>query len=87
MDWKEFLKPDWRKIIVFILSLNFLLIPYTCHVAKGGCDDFYLIAGWLFILISISFIPQIIIPLIIFDYFLSCFIIWIYDKYKKKRIR
>jgi hypothetical protein len=102
MTLKQFLKPDWRKIVIFVvLIIIFSLIiwffptynifascfpcgdcginrgfPLTFHVSHpaGKCEtEFY--TSYLII--------DIIVDVMI-TYFLSCLIVWIYDKVKKK---
>jgi hypothetical protein len=123
MNWKKFLKPDWGKILVFViiflivflygLSLSNLYpcaIP-TCPSSQWirlpwnhGCEKCYLtisdyINGIIYYLAFptnlIDYIftkPQnflISIFLIIIQFFyyyiLSCFIVWVYDKFRKKK--
>jgi len=99
MSWKEFLKPDWRKIVITLalIGLSFLYIyePLIAdaYEAYRGLPLFY----WKYFvgagpLIEGMEVPEpvteflyfnLIIDLI-FWYLLSCLIIWIYDKVKKK---
>jgi len=88
MDWKQFLKPDWRKIVLFLVLLNFVPMPLVCYYALGGCGEMFIVAGFIFFL-TVLMTPLIMIviaiPLIILSYLLSCLIIWIYDKFKGKK--
>lgn len=99
---KQFLKPDWRKIIIFIIVSVVLFLPlliwqkwkseltsigfpipfYSCHITGFyGFQPFVgTVARGPYCFFSGS---ALIIDLIIW-YFLSCFIIWIYDKLRKK---
>jgi len=91
MKWKEFLKPDSRKVVIFVILLimEILLssqIGYIC--SEEGCytTSFPLIS---FILLNILFPTlTITVPFWILDvfilYLLSCLIVRIYDKLKKK---
>ena len=82
MNWKEFLKPDWRKVIIFIIGEIFILSIY------------YSYANYVMIAISTpiqeTFITWIVpflifvLPVSLIWYLLSCLIIWIYDKRKRK---
>jgi hypothetical protein len=111
---KQFLKPDWRKIVIFviILIIGFLIpiLPAYCDIspfagmcAPGTTCNFKSIG-----LMKISdlfkdygarnycgiitydnnvFYQSIVFIVIdmIFYYLLSCFIVWIYDKFRKKK--
>jgi hypothetical protein len=106
MSWKQFLKPDWRKIIITIIIL-FLTIFYNTRTEilpqpktryyqgfpfewwiyeAGGTVIGYLIFN---IPVELLYSGRIIltgfIADIIFWYLLSCLIVWIYDKVKKKK--
>lgn len=75
MNWKEFLKPDLKKIIL-TLVLFFLFVYYVAQVilcllvAGSPCPDY------LTILIRY-------LPFIIALYLFSCLIIFIYNKIKR----
>jgi hypothetical protein len=91
MNLKKFLKPDWRKILIFLVMvfLTFLtgkvepiyestkfelgyptfLIKWTHRMPPSTSYE------WNFVNLFINAIIW---------YFLSCLIIWIYDKLKKK---
>jgi len=89
MGWMKFLKPDWRKILItialsliLILSFRFSntplqylsislypLIPESCAPGSEICQQTF---NWF------------VIPSWLFMYILSCLIVWIYDKVKKK---
>ena len=125
MNLKQFLKPDKRKFIVFvIISILFLILCYlteelnkeACYSHKGiggavfigGLCDFRLLPPLIFFNPIIGFShyvngaiipkPEIgqpltnLIGLSLFNailtlpyyYLLSCFIVWIYNKFKKK---
>jgi hypothetical protein len=81
MTLKQFLKPNWRKVVVFvIIAIIFSLIDYG-------------VSGELIIPIMGLPLPfyinyELIYPFLIIDlivwYLLSSFIVWIYDKVKKK---
>lgn len=92
MSWKEFLKPDWRKICIWIIiSIIIILTIFVenifFHLRTGKFYGypfpFYATGGvvspkWLAI-----FTPTFWINIFI-AYLLSCLIVWIYDKGKKK---
>ena len=83
MTFKQFLKPDYRKAVItlvfFSIFLLFYNVPVICLLlcylggAAYGCrcvNPYYPI--------EYAFLSFIIF------YLLSCLIIWIYDKLKKK---
>jgi ribose/xylose/arabinose/galactoside ABC-type transport system permease subunit len=101
MKIKQFLKPDWRKIVIFaLLTLFSFLITYgtTFLIYRGfplpysfkmceypiyslpckNCPNDLTCFGEEFHLLFLSF------DIIVF-YLLSCLIVWIYDKVKKKK--
>lgn len=84
MDLKEFLKPDWRKILLFIIIFNFSLGFYYCWFAVGGCRGNFILSGLGLFLNLLSnpfhYKTVFLIPFIIFGYFLSCLIVWVIDK-------
>jgi len=81
MNWKQFLKPDWRKIVLTILLMilptifikGITSILHSCPVGTINCPPLF---DWE------SFVVMFTISLII-TYLLSCLIVWIYDKVKK----
>jgi len=92
MNFKQFLRPDWRKIVIFIvLLLISLVIVYDMPVGElltsfRGLplpvlffynSDWHPIPIW-YVLLLFGLID------LIFWYLLSCLIIWIYGKIKKK---
>lgn len=98
MNWKQFLKPDWKKIVVFILffSLISYISPFLhdyifpcVYVGPDSCmGEFYglpLIFGVR--LLAVFRLDNIIFLItdLIFWYLLSCLIVWIYDKFIKKK--
>jgi hypothetical protein len=96
MNWKKFFKPDWRKIAIFFVlliltifsvqacgqitpafSYNLLFAPfYFYNILNRQYFDFYSNC-------DTSYIPLIFST--IYWYLLSCLIIWIYEKTKKKK--
>jgi len=103
MKLKEFLKPDWRKIVLtiiiiiaWILLLRFIVLKtvvfcYTCPVTclNGNYVNYLIVPGVCNCCVSLlevynNYLWNLIIPFI-FSYFLSCLIIWIYKKVKKKK--
>jgi hypothetical protein len=83
MDWKKFLKPDWRKIVITILLMilptifikAYTTVLHSCPVGMTDCPPLF---DWEL------FLQMIVIALII-TYSISCFLVWIYDKVKKKK--
>jgi len=104
MNWKKFLKPDWRKIILSIIifllgflpriyfplhQLSWVLLGITwwpVYVAQlsGLLKGLYLKPPIFDPIALLIFIVAILITPI-FWYFLSCLIVWIHDKVKKKK--
>lgn len=94
MNWKEFLKPDWRKIVIFVILFVMLIIIANLYPPK-------LIPSWLenlniifyfpdffifeILKLSISTVIFLFILDLIYWYLLSCLIVWVYDKVKKKK--
>ncbi|MBZ9569318.1 hypothetical protein KJA16_00155 [Patescibacteria group bacterium] len=98
MSFKQFLKPDWRKIVLSIIIFLFLFIygiPWCIDPSEEGwlrrpdpeywgCHSewhrqFHFIPDWPIGHLGISFFVSALI-----SYFISCLIIWIYDKIRKK---
>lgn len=84
MNIKQFLKPDWRKIIVLIILSYFVGVimefPLNWQLPGGGG---IFPSGVFWDEASTFKIENLILDLI-FCYFLSCLTILIYDKFKKK---
>jgi len=99
MTLKQFLKPDWRKIVITLalISLSFLYIyepvVLDAYEAYRGLPLFYwkyfvgtglLIEGMKPPEPVTEFLYFNLIINLIFWYLVSCLIVWIYDKVKKK---
>jgi hypothetical protein len=103
MNWKQFLKPDWRKIVIFIVlfilltpfsifnvnlsergfpfSYSYYLAPEDCRGINGNVRciiEPMQIFNWGYFILDV-FIWAII------SYLLSCLIVWIYDKFRKRK--
>jgi len=96
MTIKQFLKPDWRKFVIFLLFFILTYIwVYDCGDINSSisCEAHgFPMTYWSHYTISkiplqaentISYF-ELIADLIIW-YLLSCLVIWIYDKVKKKK--
>ena len=103
MNLKQFLKPEWRKIAIFLIligSTYFLpLIPMSfkcppcppgaiCVPCRPQAFNLMRLPEVLNYIKPVEYgymihYPLLLIELTIF-YLLSCLIIWIYDKLKKK---
>jgi hypothetical protein len=91
---KEFLKPDWRKIvltiIIFLILINVQIFPGKI-ISMPGTE----------VIIYVSLLSELehtyygsykrifesiglIVIFLFISYFLSCLIVWIYDRVKKK---
>jgi len=89
MKWKEFLKPDWRKIVLTVITMIIFFPGYPPYYKGGGFPLNYLSSGSCYagsniVSCAIKETPINLILDIIIWYFLSCLIIWIYNKVKKK---
>jgi len=88
MNLKQFLKPDWRKIVLtIILSLIVYFFLWFNNIAcvremmTGHCMG----ASRKLEDIFIRYLqPQNFLAILILWYLFSCLITWIYDKVKKK---
>jgi len=93
MGLKQFLKPNWEKIVLILILFGIGIVISILSNACIGCYDtilgfplsFYVKKGWPPSEIGKTTfsIPNLIID-IVFWYVLSCLIVWIYKKYKKK---
>jgi len=94
MKWKNFLF-DWRKflILILLLSLGFLLVKISFNTrewtpsgrtgfVRGAPIPFY---GCSFIIreCKISYLNFVLDIIIL--YLISCFLVWIYDKLRRKK--
>ena len=107
MNWKQFLKPDWRKIVITIIILLLWILPnrFIVYTIKAECKmcpdywpdncpggnyvDYLIIPKICSCCVSLSelyndYLWNLFIPLVIF-YLLSCLIVWIYHKLRKKK--
>ncbi|MDI6826077.1 MAG: hypothetical protein QMD36_02685 [Candidatus Aenigmarchaeota archaeon] len=106
MNWKEFLKPDWRKILVFVISIimgivvthpliypeysysfPFLPLPFeTVEIRAVPCPPgaHERIPGVIPDCMESVIILQNILLNLVSYYLISCLIVWIYDKVRKK---
>ena len=94
INLKQFLKPDWRKIV---LTIIFCVIVYlvnpSCQDCSEGLSSARKFPIPFFIIIIVDFISGfrisdfiwlIAIITVFFYYLFSCLIFWIYDKIRKK---
>jgi len=110
MNLKQFLKPDWRKIILlfimwaglwfFIVLLkggiypefHFVYVPaygsVECKMEYYGLPFVTLVTGFTIVHqvdCPIEYYLINIIGNLLTSYFLSCLIVWIYDKFRKRK--
>ena len=100
MNWKKFLEPDFKKLIVFfiiefitivvsvipaipllleaLIPFNFIISSFT-NLTNVNPTDFSSIKYVSIILGLIRFLE------LVWHYVISCFIIWIYSKIRKKK--
>jgi len=82
MKWKDFLEPYWIKIVITVLLMilptifikAYTTVLHSCPVGVIDCPPLF---NWELFL-------QMIVIALILTYLLSCLIVWIYDKVKKK---
>ncbi|OIO45418.1 MAG: hypothetical protein AUJ24_00690 [Parcubacteria group bacterium CG1_02_36_42] len=88
MNLKQFLKPDWRKIAIFII-LSILFLSFRHSISFG--ELIFSVRGLPLPIETSDFSwryghPRLILCLIIdllFWYFISCLILYVYNKLKK----
>jgi hypothetical protein len=97
MNWKQFLKPNWRKIVIFLLPIILTIITLFIEVKGSGWDILVYFpilicgiipgcitsGGELPLVNNALYLLSFVITYIIW-YPISCLIIWIYNKVKKK---
>jgi len=98
MTLKQFLKPDWRKIVIMIILVYLglfslalgvcwgrpcFIIDYLRDSLSGVCPLCIFIVILDFFMVEISDFFGLVLN-VIYWYLLSCLIVWIYDKVKKK---
>jgi len=103
----NFIKPDWRKIIIFIILsffgvlMRYMMIGMACIPGRNilsfisyenisillfPFDLIYFLffsSNGIFCFSELSNLYYLLIFHLIYWYFLSCLIVWIYDKMKK----
>jgi hypothetical protein len=94
MDWKEFLKPDWRRLLIAVVIcgiinglLNCFFVDTDCLSKTavnlvGGPEGFIEGLFDLFLLSDIPIAGKILA--VVISYLLSCLIVYPYEKHKKK---
>ena len=88
VKWEKFLRPDWKKIVLMILIPYFIRVLYVIFSLSKGTHVIYtssfIATNNMPLLILVNeFLGSILISWI-WSYPLSCLIVWIYDKRKKK---
>jgi len=89
VNWKEFLKPDKKKIILMIIFLLATFFFSNVCMGPGGIAYNLILAPFyiynkgtgIYSLCTWNFIPLLLS--FIYWYLLSCLIVWIYKKIKK----
>jgi hypothetical protein len=96
MGWKQFLKPDWRKIVLMLLFFLLGLLNVRSYTS-GSCGVLQVITVWeerglpfTFQVTKLHCSPIIFILIpafldLIFWYLISCLIVWVHDRYRKKK--
>jgi len=98
MDWKEFLKPDWRKILIFVPLVVYALaysnlastIEWFSSVPLSYLSPFlnpfpamYLEFNLFKVSSSLFPIFYLILP-VPYTYFVSCLIVRVYEALRRK---
>jgi hypothetical protein len=93
MNWKQFLKPDLRKIVLFIILMTIgMYLTFTAYVRPpidnpmNVLQPLFDLPSFIVVMMEIDIIPLNYLLSFIYWYLLSCLIVWVYDKYKKKTI-
>lgn len=89
MSWKEFLKPDWKKNMIFIVLVLLTFVPINAiFITSSGTFGTY--HGFPFIfyaagngILKFNYF-HLISDLIIF-YLLSCISVFTYGKFKSRK--
>lgn len=95
MNWKEFIKPDWKKIVIFVvLHVLIIFIIPLAFFTNGYVVSLGDIIPWpLRVILNPALLSYgargmgslLLYPFLwLYWYLLSCLIVWIYDKVKKK---
>ncbi len=94
MNWKELLKPDWRRVLIAFILCGIIYGLLYCFFSEneclsktavnliGGPDAFFESLFDLFLTLEIPITEKILS--IVVSYLLSCSIIYIYDKRNQK---
>jgi len=95
MNLKKFLKPDLRKIAIFGIFIIYLgILALLLFGSSLTGLEWLIIASCILVLpaclsegiyFPVPFYLFIIMLTLVWLYLLSCFIVWIYDKYRKKK--
>jgi predicted neutral ceramidase superfamily lipid hydrolase len=100
MALKQFLKPNWRKVVIFLLMsliMSFTLLFFIgCGPRRGtlGTLCVYSITDYLTVIVASPLVIllnyflgvfHVFVLSFIYWYLLSCLIIWIYDKFRGKK--
>ena len=87
---KEFLKPDWRKLIITFLLL---LIPHPYFTIYPPGGNLIHLSTFEQIFLLPSIVPSstcvlffgILLLTVIVCYLFSCFVVFVYNKFKTKK--
>ncbi len=91
---KEFLKPDWRRVLIAIILCGIIYGSIYCFFSEeclsktavnlvGGPEAFFQSLFDLFLSIDAPIAEKI--STIVVSYLLSCLIVYLYDKHKNKQ--
>jgi len=104
MIFKQFLKPDWRKLLILLVLVSLITIIFQEHL-MGGWDTqvtiYFIIpfpsiehrvVGCDFPTAPLECKPEssfninysFLLVDLVFWYLISCLIVWVYDKRRKK---
>jgi len=87
MNWKEFLKPDLKKVITFIIIAVLGISYIFLFRVLAGLSILDLPSVLIFGVLIENYYEfgRAILVNVLYWYVLSCLIIWIYNKVKKKK--
>jgi hypothetical protein len=106
MSLKQFLKPDWKKIAIFIIIILPSIVVEACVNNLLSCQLISAPFGYILVLFTLFVFPifllfkvigipyQVFLPWVLvlvinllYEYLLSCLIVWIYDKFRNKKAK
>jgi len=90
MNLRQFLKPNWRKIVLMILIPYFVIVFYDFYLISQGIQvaflarPYYISTNNIYLLILVNGFVNSLLTTWWWSYSLGCLIVWIFNKVKKK---